>query len=86
MTLLRPWWHGLSYRQREIIKLRYGLDDSLRDATTYTQEEVAHIFKVSVARVRNIEQQAIKILSKYGITLPLAATLAGAPEKPADTD
>ena len=34
----------LSYREREIIKLRYGLGDGY----TYTLEEVGHIFKVMV--------------------------------------
>ena len=46
----------LSYREREIIKLRYGIGDGY----TYTLEEVSRIFKVSRERVRQVEQRAIK--------------------------
>src|SRR6202012_2649277 len=41
----------LTYREREIIKLRYGLGDGY----TYTLEEVGRIFKVTRERVRQIE-------------------------------
>ncbi len=41
----------LSYREREIIKLRYGLGDGY----SYTLEEVGHIFKVTRERIRQIE-------------------------------
>ena len=40
----------LSYREREIIKLRYGLGDGY----SYTLEEVGHIFKVTRERIRQI--------------------------------
>ena len=45
----------LSYREREIIKLRYGLDDGY----TYTLEEVGMIFRVTRERIRQIEKKAI---------------------------
>jgi RNA polymerase primary sigma factor len=48
----------LTYREREIIKLRYGLGDGY----TYTLEEVGRIFKVTRERVRQIEAKAIKKL------------------------
>ncbi|MDR3558575.1 MAG: sigma-70 family RNA polymerase sigma factor, partial [Candidatus Pacebacteria bacterium] len=44
----------LSYREREIIKLRYGLGDGY----SYTLEEVGHIFKVTRERIRQIEAKA----------------------------
>lgn len=46
----------LNYREREIIKLRYGLGDGV----SYTLEEVAHIFKVTRDRIRQIEAKAIR--------------------------
>jgi len=48
----------LTYRQREIIKLRYGLGDGY----TYTLEEVGRIFKVTRERVRQIEAKAVRKL------------------------
>ena len=48
----------LTYREREIIKLRYGLGDGY----TYTLEEVGRIFKVTRERVRQIEAKAIRKL------------------------
>jgi RNA polymerase primary sigma factor len=48
----------LTYREREIIKLRYGLGDGY----TYTLEEVGRIFKVTRERVRQIEAKAVKKL------------------------
>jgi RNA polymerase primary sigma factor len=45
----------LTYREREIIKLRYGLGDGY----TYTLEEVGRIFKVTRERVRQIEAKAV---------------------------
>jgi RNA polymerase primary sigma factor len=46
----------LTYREREIIKLRYGLGDGY----TYTLEEVGRIFKVTRERVRQVEAKAIR--------------------------
>jgi RNA polymerase primary sigma factor len=48
----------LTYREREIIKLRYGLGDGY----TYTLEEVGRIFKVTRERVRQVEAKAIRKL------------------------
>ena len=48
----------LTYREREIIKLRYGLGDGY----TYTLEEVGKIFKVTRERVRQIEAKAVRKL------------------------
>jgi RNA polymerase primary sigma factor len=48
----------LSFREREIIKLRYGIGTGY----TYTLEEVGKIFKVTRERVRQIEAKAVKKL------------------------
>ena len=48
----------LTYREREIVRLRYGLGDGY----TYTLEEVGRIFKVTRERVRQIEAKAIRKL------------------------
>lgn len=50
-TLLK----SLTYREREIIRLRYGLVDGY----SYTLEEVGRIFKVTRERVRQIEAKAV---------------------------
>ncbi|MHC4937142.1 MAG: RNA polymerase sigma factor RpoD [Planctomycetota bacterium] len=55
---LREVLKTLTYREREIIKLRYGLEDGY----TYTLEEVGKIFKVTRERVRQIEAKAVKKL------------------------
>jgi RNA polymerase primary sigma factor len=48
----------LTYREREIIRLRYGLGDGYN----YTLEEVGRIFKVTRERVRQIEAKAVRKL------------------------
>ena len=48
----------LSYREREIVKLRYGLNDGY----AYTLEEVGRKFKVTRERVRQIEAKALRKL------------------------
>ena len=48
----------LSYREREIIKLRYGLGDGF----CYTLEEVGRIFQVTRERIRQIESKALRKL------------------------
>jgi RNA polymerase primary sigma factor len=45
----------LTYREREIIRLRYGLGDGY----TYTLEETGRIFKVTRERIRQIEAKAL---------------------------
>ena len=48
----------LTYREREIIRLRFGLTDGC----SYTLEEIGRIFKVTRERVRQIEASAVKKL------------------------
>jgi RNA polymerase primary sigma factor len=48
----------LSYREREIIRLRYGLGNGY----TYTLEEVGQIFKITRERIRQIEAKTIRKL------------------------
>ena len=48
----------LTFREREIIRLRYGLGDGY----SYTLEEVGRIFKVTRERVRQIEAKAVRKL------------------------
>jgi RNA polymerase primary sigma factor len=48
----------LTHREREIIKLRYGIGNGF----TYTLEEVGKIFEVTRERVRQIEAKAIRKL------------------------
>ena len=48
----------LTAREREIIRLRYGLADGY----TYTLEEVGKIFSVTRERVRQIEAKAVRKL------------------------
>ena len=45
----------LTYREREIIKLRYGLGDGY----SYTLEETGRIFRVTRERIRQIETKAL---------------------------
>ena len=48
----------LSFREQEILRLRYGL----RDGNFYTLEEVGKIFSITRERVRQIETRAVKKL------------------------
>jgi len=50
--------NALNYREREIIRLRYGLADGY----AYTLEEVGKIFSVTRERVRQIEAKAVRKL------------------------
>lgn len=51
---------SLNYREREIIRLRYGLADGY----SYTLEEVGKIFSVTRERVRQIESKAVRKLQQ----------------------
>ena len=62
---------SLSYREREIIKLRYGLGDGY----SYTLEEVGHIFKVTRERIRQIEAKAVRKLQAPARSEELAGFL-----------
>ncbi len=59
----------LDYREREILRLRYGLADGY----TYTLQEIGRIFSVTRERVRQIEAEAIRKLQYPGPTRKLAA-------------
>ena len=63
----------LSYREREIIRLRYGLADGY----TYTLEEVGKIFSVTRERVRQIESKAVRKLQQPVRSRSLAGFLDG---------
>jgi RNA polymerase primary sigma factor len=70
---------GLNYREREIIRLRYGLADGY----SYTLEEVGKIFSVTRERVRQIESKAVRKLQQPYRCRSLASFLDGV-EVPAD--
>jgi len=59
---------GLPYREREIIRLRFGLTDGY----SYTLEEVGTIFSVTRERVRQIEAKAVEKLRQPGFQRDLA--------------
>ncbi len=61
----------LTYREREIIKLRYGLENGY----SYTLEEVGRIFQVTRERVRQIEAKAVQKLQQPGRCKALAGFL-----------
>ena len=64
---------ALNYREREILKLRYGLADGY----TYTLEEVGNIFSVTRERIRQIESKAIRKLQQPNRSSSLASFLEG---------
>ncbi len=70
----------LTYREREIIKLRYGIGDGY----TYTLEEVGRIFKVTRERVRQVEAKAIRKLQHPVRSRRLEGFLDGKPTLPPD--
>jgi len=70
----------LTYREREIIKLRYGIGDGY----TYTLEEVGRIFKVTRERVRQVEAKAIRKLQHPVRSRKLAGFMDGNIETEAD--
>ena len=67
----------LTYREREIIKLRYGIGDGY----TYTLEEVGRIFKVTRERVRQVEAKAIRKLQHPVRARKLRGFVDGASEE-----
>jgi RNA polymerase primary sigma factor len=64
----------LNYREREILKLRYGLEDGY----AYTLEEVGKIFQVTRERVRQIESKAVKKLQHPHRSKSLVSFVDGA--------
>src|SRR6056297_1376921 len=71
----------LNYREREILRLRYGLADGY----TYTLEEVGRIFQVTRERVRQIESKAVRKLQQPYRAKSLASFLDGAELMAGDT-
>jgi len=59
---------SLSYREREIIRLRYGLYDGY----SYTLSEVGKIFSVTRERIRQIESEALRKLQQPNCANKLA--------------
>ena len=68
---------SLTFREREIIKLRYGLGDGY----SYTLEETGRIFKVTRERIRQIESKALKKLQQETRTKHLVGFLGGLGEE-----
>ena len=66
----------LTFREREIIKLRYGIGDGY----TYTLEEVGRIFRVTRERVRQIEAKAVRKLQHPVRARRLSGFLDGSAE------
>ncbi|QEG34561.1 sigma-70 family RNA polymerase sigma factor [Bythopirellula goksoeyrii] len=65
----------LTYREREIVRLRYGLADGY----CYTLEEVGRIFKVTRERVRQIEAKAVSKLQNPVRSSELSEYVADSP-------
>jgi RNA polymerase primary sigma factor len=63
----------LNYREREILRLRYGLADGY----SYTLEEVGKIFSVTRERVRQIESKAVRKLQQPCRNQSLSSFLDG---------
>jgi RNA polymerase primary sigma factor len=63
----------LNHREREILKLRYGLADGY----AYTLEEVGKIFSVTRERVRQIESKAVRKLQNPARARSLASYVDG---------
>ncbi len=66
---------NLTYREREIIRLRYGLSDGY----AYTLSEIGKIFSVTRERVRQIETAAIRKLQMPSCSQRLAGFLEHLP-------
>ncbi len=71
----------LSHREREILRLRYGLADGY----TYTLEEVGKIFSVTRERVRQIESKAVRKLQSPYRSRSLAGFLDGVEPAPMES-
>ena len=70
---IREAMEHLNYREREILKLRYGLADGY----SYTLEEVGKIFSVTRERVRQIESKAVRKLQQPYRSRSLSSFLDG---------
>ena len=78
-SLIRALKH-LSYREREIIKLRFGIDYD----QAFTLQECAHIFKMTRERARQIQRKAIRKMQSYAPEL--AQHLPAGDDGNVDTD
>ncbi len=73
---------GLNHREREILRLRYGLADGY----TYTLEEVGKIFSVTRERVRQIESKAVRKLQQPYRSRNLVSFVDGMELPPVETE
>jgi RNA polymerase primary sigma factor len=64
---LRDALENLSYRERRVLELRFGLDDQ----RPHTLTEVAHTFNVTRERIRQIEHRSLKKLQSLHQTRQL---------------
>lgn len=64
---------GLNYREREILRMRFGLTDGY----AYTLEEVGRVFSVTRERVRQIECKAVRKLQQPFRSRVLASFVDG---------
>jgi RNA polymerase primary sigma factor len=72
---------ALDYREREILRLRYGLTDGY----AYTLEEVGKIFSVTRERVRQIEAKAVRALQHPARAQKLAGFVGQPVPAPVET-
>ncbi len=72
----------LNYREREILRLRYGLADGY----AYTLEEVGRIFSVTRERVRQIESKAVRKLQQPYRNKALMSFVDGMEPSSAETE
>jgi len=81
---LRKILDALTFREREIIKLRYGLGDGY----TYTLEEVGRKFKVTRERVRRIEAKMLRKLEEadHAVSKVRSDDVRTIPEGPREGD
>ena len=78
---LRAALRSLSYRQRRVLELRYGLGDQ----HPRTLEEIARRFNVTRERIRQIEIQSLKKLRDLGGAQQLRGDSEIAPGSPMRT-
>ena len=70
-SLIEDVLRTLSYREREIIRLRYGFTDGY----CYTLEEVRHMFQLTRERIRQIEGKALRKLRDHVRATKLEAAI-----------
>ncbi|MEO1672784.1 MAG: sigma-70 family RNA polymerase sigma factor [Cyanobacteria bacterium J06631_2] len=68
-TQIQNLLHTLSPKQRDVITLRYGLNDG----KTMTYEQIGDVCGISRERVRQIKNKAMKLLKKRAIELSAVA-------------